>query len=213
MSEEIIAYRVGDHFLCPKHYQISVRILSVHDIELPAQPIKDGEIESFVCDQCKDIDKPKNRDEERKVVYLRERIDPVGLLDKVDSAMKHFIESEERARTETDMIGEIAKISRRAKFIQKTLHLAWEGHHLSRKNIATLRQFFNDLGQKLDTLRTMITMDVLTSIDYRKILAEQGRRNFCVLRSEEQKILRIRFGSTEKYSQEQKDITGETARY
>jgi hypothetical protein len=63
MSEEIIAYRVGDHFLCPKHYQMSEKILSVHHIELPAQPIKDGEIESFVCNQCEDIDKPINGDE------------------------------------------------------------------------------------------------------------------------------------------------------
>jgi DNA repair protein RadC len=56
-TEEIIAYRVGDDFLCPKHYQMSVKILSVHEIDLPAQPVKKGEIENFVCRQCESLGK------------------------------------------------------------------------------------------------------------------------------------------------------------
>lgn len=149
MTEEIIAYRVGDHLLCPKHYQMAVKILSVHDIELPAQPVKGGEIESFVCNQCKDIDKPINADEAGKVIYLRERINRVGLLDKVDSALEHHIESEKDTKDEIDMIREIVKINRRAKFIQKTIHLAWEGRRLNRKNIVTLQNFFDDLRENL----------------------------------------------------------------
>ena len=213
MSKEIIAYRIGDHFLCPKHYQMSVKILSVHNIELPAQPVIDGEIESFVCNQCEDIDKPINGDEGGKVVYLQEKINRTGLLNKVESELKDFIESEKHRDTEIDMIRQIVKISRRAKFAQKTLHLACEGRPLSRKNIATFRNFFDDLGEKLPRLREMITIDVLTSMDYRQILAEQARRNFCALSPEDQKILREEFVIRLKYRQEQEHLREEEVRY
>jgi hypothetical protein len=95
------------------------------------------------------------------------------------------MENERLTKSEIDMIGEIPKINRKAKFIQKTLHLACEGRPLSRKNIVTLRNFFDNLGEKLDTLRAMITMSVLNDIDYRQVLAEQARRNFCALIPEE----------------------------
>ena len=73
MSEEIIAYRVDDHFLCPKHYQMSAKILAVHEIKLPAQPVKEGEIESLICRQCKDA-----ADEREAAILLspKETIEP-----------------------------------------------------------------------------------------------------------------------------------------
>jgi hypothetical protein len=93
-QEEIIAYRVGDHFLCPKHYELSAKILKVHDIELPAQPIKKGEIETFVCRQCKDtadekgavVGLPSKRMIEpmRKTLGKRESINLLALQDIVE---------------------------------------------------------------------------------------------------------------------------------
>lgn len=91
MSEEIIAYRVGDHFLCPKHYQMSVKILSVHDIELPAQPVKEGEVENCVCRQCEDIAEERDAatplpqkkmiEPRRKTLSKREKINLLTLED------------------------------------------------------------------------------------------------------------------------------------
>jgi hypothetical protein len=212
MAEEIITYRVGDHFLCPKCYQRSVKILSVHNIELPAQSIKKGDIENFVCQQCEDMNKLANGEEEKNFVYFEERIDVTGLMDKVNSAFRDFTESEKHIKAETDMIGEITQIRRKGKFIEKTLRRAYEGRPLSRKNIVTLRNFFNNFGEKLDTLRTMITINILTNIDYRQILAEQARRNFCALAPKEQEIMRKKFDTTKKCSQNQEYIVGEMVR-
>jgi hypothetical protein len=54
-KQEIIAYQVGEHLLCPQCYEKNLKILSVHEIELPAKPAKREDIEGFVCDQCKVI--------------------------------------------------------------------------------------------------------------------------------------------------------------
>jgi hypothetical protein len=212
MTEKIIAYRVGDYFLCPDHYQMSVRILSVHNIELPAQAIKEGEIQDFVCNQCEDTGKSMSGNEGEKVVYLQERINRVGLLDKVNDILECLTKSEKSTKAEIDMAGEISKINRRAKFIQKTLHLAWEGRRLSRKNITTLQNFFDNLRENLDTLKAMIALNVFTSIEHRQLLAERGRRNFCALSSKEQEILRTRFGAKDKCSQESEEIAREIIR-
>lgn len=54
-EKEIVAYRVGEELLCPECYNKNVKILSVHEIELPGKPMKREDIRGFVCGQCKTI--------------------------------------------------------------------------------------------------------------------------------------------------------------
>ena len=192
-SEEIIAYRVGDHFLCPEHYQRSVKILSVHEIELPAKPVKECDIESFTCSQCEDL-------KEIKDLSKNNEKEATALSDRVKNALEEMANIEKHMKSKIDMIGEIAGKSRKAKFIKKTLHLACEGRPLSRKNVLTFRDFFDDFGEKLDLIRATITLSVLYDMEYRNLLSEQAERNFSILTPEKQKVTRMQvLGLPEKY--------------
>jgi hypothetical protein len=55
-EDEVFAYRVGEKLLCPACRELNVKILAVHEIySTPSKAIKRGDIEGFVCDQCKVI--------------------------------------------------------------------------------------------------------------------------------------------------------------
>jgi hypothetical protein len=55
-NQEIIAYRTGDHFLCPGCYERTIKILAVNEIEPPpAEAVNKGDIESFICRQCESM--------------------------------------------------------------------------------------------------------------------------------------------------------------
>jgi hypothetical protein len=217
-NQEIIGYSVGDHFLCPGCYERSVKILAVHEIELPAKPIKKGDVEILICRQCEnmkewsEMEVPSNSVTEmpakEKATSSRrqEKKDISGLQDTVIKNLEEMMKKEEFAKAQTNMIGEIARISRKVKFIKRTLHTACEGRPLSRKNILTLRDFFDNLGEKLDTMRTVITISIFDNMDYRSLLAEQGRRNFLILTPEEQRVLRMRFDHKEKYGHQQDNL-------
>ena len=192
-GEKIIVYRVGDHFLCPEHYQRAVKILSVHEIELPAKPVKEGDIESFTCSQCEDL---KENEDLRK----NDEKGVTALSDRVKNALEETANIEKHMKSKINMIDEIAGKSRKAKFIKKTLHLACEGRPLSRKNVLTFRDFFDDFGEKFDLIRDMITLSVLYDMEYRNLLSEQAGRNFLILNPEKQKVLRMQvLGLPEKY--------------
>jgi len=217
-NQEIIGYSVGDHFLCPGCYERSVKILAVHEIGLPAKAIKRGDIESFICRQCESMKElsemkvPSDSVTETlakgKATSSRrqEKKDISGLQDTVIKNLEEMTKKEEFAKAQTNMIGEIVRINRKVKFIKRTLHTACEGRPLSRKNILTLRDFFDNFGEKLDTMRAMITLSIFDNMDYRNLLAEQGQRNFLILTPEEQRVLRMRFGHPEEYGNEQRGI-------
>ena len=67
--EDIIAYRVADHFLCPACYELSVKILAVHEIKFPGEPVKKGDIKSFICNHCEDIKG------DAKVLYIEKKLE------------------------------------------------------------------------------------------------------------------------------------------
>ena len=204
-AEEIIGYRVGDHFLCPSHYQMSVKILAVHEIELPAEAIKKGDIESLVCSRCENERNPRNliqdleREEKKRILAARYVI--IDSIEKIERIRGD-------ARRSINMMREIDVMRRKARFIKKTLRLAGEGRPLTRKNLLTLQDFFSNLGEKLDAIRGSITLDFFDGMDHRGLLAEQARGKFSTLPPEEQKVLRMRFGLSEKYAHEQ-ERTGE----
>lgn len=60
-NKEIIAYRIGEGLFCPDCYEKGARTLkAVQDpnepeVKFPSKAIKKGEIEGFVCRQCKAI--------------------------------------------------------------------------------------------------------------------------------------------------------------
>lgn len=200
-NEEIIAYRVGDHFLCSEHYQRSVKILSVHEIDLPAKPIKKGDIDNFVCTMCEELIEDATREEE----------DHHDLQNKVYKAIKEVEDKKNYIQDMIKMTGEITKISRKAKFIRRTLHSVSKDRPLTRRNILNLRTFYDNLLGDLDAIQNMITCCFFDELDYNKLLAMQARRDFLTLSPREQKVLRLRFSLPEKCAYEQEHVGKEAA--
>lgn len=56
------------------------------------------------------------------------------------------------------------KMSRKAKFIKRTLHNALEGRRLNRKNLLTLQIFFENAIKDFETMRLIITHSLLDDI-------------------------------------------------
>ena len=61
MSEEIIAYRIGESLYCPNCYEKAAKTLKAvqkpedPQVTFPAKPIKVGDISIFICNDCKAI--------------------------------------------------------------------------------------------------------------------------------------------------------------
>lgn len=61
MSEEIIAYRIGEGLFCPDCYEEGARRLKQvqnpqdPQVTFPSKPIKKGDIGIFICEKCKTI--------------------------------------------------------------------------------------------------------------------------------------------------------------
>ncbi len=89
---EIMGYRVGDHFLCPGCYERAIKILSVHDLNLPAKPVTKKEIEGFICNQCETIVG------DAKVLYIEKKKELEAVREQVhqmESALPHrYVKSE-----------------------------------------------------------------------------------------------------------------------
>jgi hypothetical protein len=203
-SDEIIGYRIGnnaDSSYCPKCYDKIARSLLVHDHILPpGKPITRGEVESITCKLCEETEelieslkKEKELKEERSKANAAIVSANLGEIERMGQFMK----------SETDMIGEIAKISRKTKFIKKTVQRASEGHSLNRKNILNFRDFLDELEKKVDTIRPMITLSFFYHMDYKEMFSRETRRLFCTLRPEEQEILRTQFGNVQKSAHDQ----------
>jgi len=62
------------------------------------------------------------------------------------------------------MIDETIKMTRKAKFIRRTLHAVCKDRSLTRKNISTLRNFFDNAVENLDLQRLLITNSILDDI-------------------------------------------------
>jgi hypothetical protein len=76
MSEEIIAYRVGEGLFCPDCYEKGARTLKAvqrpedPEVKFPSKPIKVGDIRIFICEQCKTI-KGTDRSTGEKIEILK----------------------------------------------------------------------------------------------------------------------------------------------
>ena len=61
MSEDIIAYRIGESLFCPDCYEESAKRLKAvqnpedPQVTFPSKPIKAGDVSVFICNDCKTI--------------------------------------------------------------------------------------------------------------------------------------------------------------
>jgi hypothetical protein len=56
------------------------------------------------------------------------------------------MEKQKEFNFKLDTLAEVIRRSRKAKFIKRTLHAVCEGRHLTRKNLLTFRNFFDNIG-------------------------------------------------------------------
>ncbi|MBM4277277.1 MAG: hypothetical protein FJ130_05245 [Deltaproteobacteria bacterium] len=120
------------------------------------------------------------------------------LLIDINSLMKMKTSSKEYREFKYDVIGEIDKMNRKARFIKKTLHLASEGRRLNRKNILTLQSFFNNIGETFEKTRDIITIGLFDEMEYKRLLVEQSKINPLVITPEEERVLKMQFPHYEK---------------
>ncbi len=87
-SEEIIAYRIGEGLFCKDCYEEAARTLKAvqnpedPQVMIPGKPIKAGDVEIFICKQCKTL-KGINEPSEKQVEIPRKK-DLSGLRDMVE---------------------------------------------------------------------------------------------------------------------------------
>ena len=106
MSEDIIAYRIGESLFCPDCYEESAKRLKAvqnpedPQVTFPSKPIKTGDVKIFACNECglvkgsvgkKSNTRPENKDIEtsspRKKIFeprrmtLSKRNEKMGLSD------------------------------------------------------------------------------------------------------------------------------------
>ncbi|HMK74593.1 MAG TPA: hypothetical protein VK568_00280 [Thermodesulfobacteriota bacterium] len=74
------------------------------------------------------------------------------------------MEKQKEFNFKLDTLAEVIRRSRKAKFIKRTLHAVCEGRHLTRKNLLTFRNFFDNIGEDLDKAKAVITMAALDDI-------------------------------------------------
>jgi hypothetical protein len=146
-GEEIIGYRIGQGLFCVECYKEGAKTLKAvknpedPEIKFLSRPITAQEVKAFTCKQCKAIKGPSARELEIKI---QER--------------KNLIEFKIK------MVGEVSKMSHRAKLIKRNLDVVCQGRPLSRKSMLTLRRFFDGLGEKIDLIRGLISNSVLDDI-------------------------------------------------
>lgn len=110
-SEEIIGYRVGDHLLCPECYQRSVKILSVHDLELPAKHVIKKDIKGFICNQCEIIKG------DAKVLYIEKKRELEALQEQVQEMKSGIPYRFKEANCLLDLEDMIVNCSNRISFV------------------------------------------------------------------------------------------------
>jgi hypothetical protein len=206
-DSEIIAYQVGDHFLCPACYEKTVKILSVHELELSAAPVKKGDIQNFTCKHCEE---KKNTEKLIDEIERKKKERDAALREVIIHNIERIKETGDNLKRKLNITGEIKVMRRKAKFIKKTLQRASEGRPLTRKNLHTLLNFFGNIGEELDEIECLIVLSYFDVMEYKDMLARQTRGYFCALSQVEQKVLRMRFGIPEGYDPGQ-ERTGERA--
>jgi len=92
MSEEIIAYRIGESLFCPDCYEKSTKRLKAvqnpEDLQVtfPSKPIKAEDIRVFICNDCKTIKGNDILTGEK--IEIPERKDLNDLLDMIDDSVE-----------------------------------------------------------------------------------------------------------------------------
>jgi len=109
--EDIIAYRVADHFLCPACYELSVKILAVHEIKLLGEPVKKGDIKSFICNHCEDIKG------DAKVLYIEKKLELEALQESVQQMRSVLPYRFREARSLLDLEDMIVNCNRKISFV------------------------------------------------------------------------------------------------
>jgi hypothetical protein len=91
MSEEIIAYRIGESLYCPDCYEKAAKTLKAvqhpedPQVTFPVKPIKVGDISVFICNECKIIKGVYRFSEE--IVEIPERKSLIDLEDMMEEGI------------------------------------------------------------------------------------------------------------------------------
>lgn len=116
-NEEIIGYRIGKGYYCVSCYEKAVRDLkAVQDPEesgvtFPTKPIKKGNIEGFICKQCKTIKG------DARILYIEKQREFETLSEKVQQMRSGLPYRFKEPRNLLDLEDMIVNCSQRISFV------------------------------------------------------------------------------------------------